>query len=1413
MADHTQPYEAPSAEDYFSDNTQGRGQSQYVRETGASTGIVKARKRPKPPKRCGSFSKGLLQFARRINQREFDAQLDRLNIPRPDDNLDMPPILRDGIFPFIGELLRQLGQGEWALRPRTFCILRILGCPDLMDAFVASKRTDAFLPYSDRNLPAAIRGDIRRKFLRVQELVLSGQKLEDLEKEGGAHFSFHTPADEYFSQIKLLGQGGYGVVDHVWGPFTLKHLARKRILRGGSVLKDQKALTMFLNELETLKKASHRHLVKLVSSYTDPTYVGIIMRPVADEDLKAYLKRNVTTDVGLNARKQCIRTFFGCLSKALEYLHEKGIQHRDIKPQNVLVKKEHVYLTDFGTAKAHGELSRSTSTGRVEWTPKYGAPEIAQQDAHGRPSDIWSLGCVFLEMITVLRDRTIDDLEAFYVAHGGTTHYYRNQKATSEWILELGRESKAVDTEPLTWVQGMMQLQPAQRPTISQVIADIADAPVEHRYFCHRCFDDEHPEELYKEDGIHSLTAEMVTETTLQTQLRQDHVNEGVNYDSEDTVTAQFLEDIGAVTIAKDQDSPSDSDSEGGSPKSNDTPSDRAAPAEPEQDLEEAGKPDNIHSAPEASTPQSMPLRTEQSSAPRPALKSQDSATADSRRVEKQVTFVEDDDAKVGSESTSKFQGGGRFCGLRADRRPEPSKFQPEAVAMDEQPVISPEPLRPPCLDMNSYYPLPKATLVPSYVLAGSNRFDMKEVRASEPALGSFNLFVYGRLMFPSALRGFAARSLEGVYSPQHQRRLVPSSSDWSRADTSIKRAAEIMTPARLNNYDAWRPSGFDLAAIQFQYRTKEILATRQSKDLEPLQPAPAGEVAGFLILGLTEEALRYCDLIFCSDNRTLQRGYATGSDNEGASGSEKLASRTQKPMFERRRVTVDIQLSNGQLRSVSAATYACKPDVQLWHPWRPETFVRGCGLQNISKVETHDWRGEETSLATVMKVNYALVGDELCAAILKNDIAELHNLLDNFDDVDARCRNYGTPLQAAISKGSHEMTQLLLDYGADPSKSGGKYGTPLIAATMGSRKSITRILLKHRADVFGTDKKHVSALYQAVGHGDYAITEMLLEAGAWLSQDYGEVKDLACERRDPDLKQLLQDYDIRDAQLNRLESSKSRDRLTGGKSRQDVGFLQISSHVAKFVLRKFIVLSSEPGSWRGRKGVALTRAALAAGAPLVILEHIRNAMDPITKLIDLIKAADKRHDQAAESRSFETGRVEELTSDDEGQEDVKDKDSVRLEIPGNSPRTRSPSGSPSPKSPQIAVDRIKGISTNTSRPRADSVHSRSPSPKYAEERSSDMPSRRVREHIKQAPERPHVATPPLHRGDPSPSARAGGNESRTGSEPMRHTKNPSPVAINPHFLVGPLRYLPRAPLNMYAGTSKPPSASGALTR
>jgi serine/threonine protein kinase len=89
-------------------------------------------------------------------------------------------------------------------------------------------------------------------------------------------------------------------------------------------------------------------------------------------------KRSINTD--RNAQKQCRRTFFRCLSKALEYLHKSRILHKDIKPQDVLMKREDAYLTDFTTAKTLGEMIRGFLTGRTdEVTPRYCAPEVADQ--------------------------------------------------------------------------------------------------------------------------------------------------------------------------------------------------------------------------------------------------------------------------------------------------------------------------------------------------------------------------------------------------------------------------------------------------------------------------------------------------------------------------------------------------------------------------------------------------------------------------------------------------------------------------------------------------------------------------------------------------------------------------------------------------------------------------------------------------------------------------------------------------------------------------------------------------------------------------------------------------------------------------------------------------------------------------
>jgi Protein kinase domain len=366
-------YQAPFIEEYFSDDPGSQILRRYVENCQSNAKPTTESKMP----------------ARKwMPEVQLNAQLDKLNIPGPNDPLAGKAVIRDRIFTRISELLRESGHLDWSLRPRTFCILRMLGCIDAMAAFIAEKRTDIFLPYNHGNLPSAIKGhDLRDKFIRLQEVVSSPQHLEDLEREGGIHKTFHHSADEYFIDTGLLGVGGFGTVDRVLGAFGLHAYARKRIHRGASALNDREVLNQFEIELKALKALRHRHLVKLVSSYTDPDYVGLIMTPVADMDLEVFLKRKLPTDVEVHSRNQLLRMFYGCLTSALVYLHSNGIRHKDIKDRNVLIRGTNVLLSDFGTASIRGEDGLSNSTGLPgARTAKYCSPEVADCEVNPHSS-------------------------------------------------------------------------------------------------------------------------------------------------------------------------------------------------------------------------------------------------------------------------------------------------------------------------------------------------------------------------------------------------------------------------------------------------------------------------------------------------------------------------------------------------------------------------------------------------------------------------------------------------------------------------------------------------------------------------------------------------------------------------------------------------------------------------------------------------------------------------------------------------------------------------------------------------------------------------------------------------------------------------------------------------------------------
>lgn len=422
------------------------------------------------------------------------------------------------------------------------------------------------------------------------------------------------------------------------------------------------------------------------------------------------------------------------------------------------------------------------------------------------------MGCVFLEMATVLEDRTLEDMELFYSTQGTTRkEFHKNEVATKEWIYNLSPVPSQKRSGPLSWIASMLQEIPRVRPTASQVVAKIADAQCDQRYFCFRCYEAEQEGDDAQEAHYgHSSATDMVTGLMLQTYMHQNKANENSGAEDDDTVSAQFLEDAGAVTIASGKDvvlvdsamEMPDNEQEDLEDSTRDMPEHQQGHSNGRKCEEPPADGSAQPSRPVTENVPAVERNSQVLAQPRSALKTTGSGHDHNEtkdiRAGKQVTFGE----KV-EEKPSKARGTSRFSGLGEDRRPLPSETEPEPIAIDEQPIVAPEPLRAPPLNLKDCYPLPRASLVPSYILAGSNRFSPQEVRASHSTItGTSNLFVYGRLMFPSALRGFAAASTGGVYSPMHQRRLIASSQDWSKADSSIQRAAEVMTPACLKNFD-----------------------------------------------------------------------------------------------------------------------------------------------------------------------------------------------------------------------------------------------------------------------------------------------------------------------------------------------------------------------------------------------------------------------------------------------------------------------------------------------------------------------------------------------------------------------------------------------------------------------------------
>jgi serine/threonine protein kinase len=225
-------------------------------------------------------------------------------------------------------------------------------------------------------------------------------------------------------------------------------------------------------EIQILKRLNHHHTVRYMGSYTSPTVLGLIMTPIADLDLAQYLElANASDYVEL-------RTFFGCLATGLDYLHQSMVRHKYIKSRNVRVHNGKVLFADFGLSLDFSEADGDTTVSMVNgMTPRYCAPEVADCLPRRKSADIWSLGVVFLEMTTILTGNDIDFMRNFFLTHGTEVDFvYKNIPGLSDHLAELRKLAPKQVDFPLQWIEGMLQVDPRDRPHAASLVDAILNA-------------------------------------------------------------------------------------------------------------------------------------------------------------------------------------------------------------------------------------------------------------------------------------------------------------------------------------------------------------------------------------------------------------------------------------------------------------------------------------------------------------------------------------------------------------------------------------------------------------------------------------------------------------------------------------------------------------------------------------------------------------------------------------------------------------------------------------------------------------------------------------------------------------------------------------------------------------------------
>jgi serine/threonine protein kinase len=187
-----------------------------------------------------------------------------------------------------------------------------------------------------------------------------------------------------------LGSGGMASVWLAFDPVLEREVAIKIIQ--SRFLQDDDFLERFRREAAISANLDHPGIVKVYEQGVDETTPFIVMEYVKGKTLRERMKEGpLSLEESLLITEDILH--------ALRYAHNRGVLHRDIKPQNIILTDKGTKLIDFGVAQIAG-ASQITTPGEIIGTAEYLAPEISKGEEATAASDLYSLAAVLYEMLT-----------------------------------------------------------------------------------------------------------------------------------------------------------------------------------------------------------------------------------------------------------------------------------------------------------------------------------------------------------------------------------------------------------------------------------------------------------------------------------------------------------------------------------------------------------------------------------------------------------------------------------------------------------------------------------------------------------------------------------------------------------------------------------------------------------------------------------------------------------------------------------------------------------------------------------------------------------------------------------------------------------------------------------------------------